>query len=198
MSDLLRRAIVEETRSLAVELRKIDTDVDVSYAEFKQRVLPLLANRGDAFSVTDWIALTSHPNVAIRVRGENNEVLYRIPPFLENSEIRNRKDTNLSAFASDLNNIVADNPANKDTVLYNVLSAFKTDNIDMVVSSVESILALNKIFNDHSMDLIDISPEMAEVYNKAKGTDITDNIARNNEEAKVEEDDVFDGGYDLP
>lgn len=202
MEDLLKRSAVDESRHMTEQLRELDTDIDISIEEFEKRVLPLLANRGENFNVKAWISMTSHPNVGIRVRDENDKVKYHIPPFLDNGEMRANNEVNLSAFASDLDNITADRPRAKDSVLYNVLQSFSARDEDMVVSSVESIILLNKIYNDYDMPEIEIDDVMRQVYVKLKGVEPEVNVVETKtKEAKAKpvEDDIFDDeGFDLP
>ncbi|AQT28153.1 hypothetical protein pVa21_212 [Vibrio phage pVa-21] len=203
MEDLMVRAAVEESRQMTEQLRELDTDIDITLEDFERRVLPQLANRGEAFNVQAWITMTTHPNVGIRVLDKNGDVKYYVPPFLDNGEMRVNKDVNLSAFASDLDNITADRPRAKDSVLYNVLQSFSANDEDMVVSSVEAIMALNKIYADYDMPLIEVDDVMRQVYVKLKGTE--PEVPVSNGEPKVEAkakpvaEDIFeDDGFDLP
>ena len=202
MVDLAKRAAVEESRKMTEQLRELDTDIDITYDEFKARVLPLLGNRGNDFNVQEWISLTSHPNVGIRVLDGNNELMYYVPPFLDNAEMRTRKDMNLSAFANDLDNISADRPRSKDSFLYNVLSSYGTNDEDMIVSSVDAIIELNKIYNDHNMPLIEIDDAMRAAYVELKGVepDVQVSSGENSPaKAKPVEESIFeDDGFELP
>lgn len=203
MEDLARRAAVDESRHMTEQLRELDTDIDITYEEFKKRVLPLLSNRGENFDIQAWISMTSHPNVGIRVLDDNGSVKYYVPPFLDNSEMRSRGDVNLSAFASDLDNISSDRPRSKDSFLYNVLKSFSTKDEDMIVSSVDSIMELNKIYRDHDMPLIEVDELMLKAYVKVKGVEPEVPASNNNPNVKTKAkpvgDDIFDDeGFDLP
>lgn len=203
MEDLMQRAAVEESRKMTEQLRELDTDIDITLDEFEKRVLPLLANRGDNFNVQTWVTLTTHPNVGIRVLDNNNNVKFYVPPFLDNGEMRTNPEVNLSAFANDLDNITADRPVAKDSVLYSVLQSFSAKDEDMVVSSVEAIMALNKIYKHYDMELIEIADVMRQVYVKLKGVEpevpVSNGEPKVNEKAKPVQDDIFeDEGFDLP
>lgn len=203
MVDLAKRAAVDESRKMTEQLRELDTDIDVSYDEFKTRVLPLLADRGENFNVQNWIALTSHPNVGVRVLNDDNELMYYVPPFLDNTEMRTRKDMNLSAFANDLDNISADRPRSKDSFLYNVLSSYGTNDEDMIVSSVDAIIELNKIYADHNMPLIEIDESMRAAYVELKGVEPEVQVSNGEnspaKKAKPVEESIFeDDGFELP
>lgn len=203
MVDLAKRAAVDESRKMTEQLRELDTDIDIGYDEFKSRVLPLLADRGENFNVQSWIALTSHPNVGIRVLDGNGEKIYYVPPFLDNTEMRTRKDMNLSSFASDLDNISADRPRSKDSFLYNVLRSYGTQDEDMIVSSVDAIVELNKIYNGHDMPIIEIDEAMRAAYVELKGVEPDVQVSNGEEpqtkKAKPVENDIFeDDGFELP
>lgn len=203
MEDLMTRAAIEESRQMTEQLRELDTDIDITLEDFEKRVLPLLANRGDNFNVQTWVSLTTHPNVGIRVLDNNGDVKFYVPPFLDNGEMRTNPDVNLSAFANDLDNITADRPVAKDSVLYNVLRSFGANDEDMIISSVEAIMALNKIYQHYDMELIEVDDVMRQVYVKLKGAE--PDVPVSNGEPKVEtkakpvEDNIFeDEGFDLP
>lgn len=203
MEDLMTRAAIEESRQMTEQLRELDTDIDITLEDFERRVLPLLANRGDEFNVQTWVSLTTHPNVGIRVLDNAGNVKFYVPPFLDNGEMRTNPDVNLSAFANDLDNITADRPVAKDSVLYRVLRSFGANDEDMIISSVEAIMALNKIYKHYNMELIEVDDVMRQVYVKLKGSE--PDVPVSNGEPKVEtkakptEDNIFeDEGFDLP
>ncbi len=203
MEDLMTRAAIEESRQMTEQLRELDTDIDITLEDFERRVLPLLANRGDNFNVQTWVSLTTHPNVGIRVLDNNGDVKFYVPPFLDNGEMRTNPDVNLSAFANDLDNITADRPVAKDSVLYNVLRSFGANDEDMVISSVEAIMALNKIYQHYDMELIEVDDVMRQVYVKLKGVEpdvpVSNGKPKVETKAKPVEDNIFeDEGFDLP
>lgn len=206
MSSLGMRGMREELQQAERLIRGIETDIVIDYDTFKKRVLPLLSNRGENFNVQQWIALTTHPNLGIRVL-ENGELKYVVPALLDNSEFSTgNSEVNLSAFASNLDQYSADRPASKDSMLYGVLTAFQTDNSDMIVSSIEAIVNLNKIYKDHKMELIEVDPIMIESYEKITGKkpnldlilvntpSVTDSDVNNTSAT----DDIYDDGFELP
>ncbi len=206
MSSLGMRGMREELQNAEEAIRTIETDIVIDYDTFKRRVLPLLSNRGENFNVQQWISLTTHPNLGIHV-WDNGELKYTVPALLDNSEFSTgNSEINLSAFANNLDQYSADRPASKDSMLYGVLSAFQTNNSDMIVSSIDAIINLNKIYKDHNMDLIEVDPLMIESYEKVTGkAPNLEYIVVNTPTVKSEEvkstasaEDIYDDGFELP
>lgn len=166
---LQQREMVNEMRDVVNQLEQIDTNIDMTYAAFKQKVLPMLLNDGKNFNVQEWIKITSHPNVGIRVQNVDGSVKYHIPAFLDSREISTRGDLNLTSAMGGINEMTSDNPAMKGTVIYNMLNEFKASDGDMLISSIESTLVLNQIFKDHEQPLIALPEEMLKVYTELTG-----------------------------
>jgi len=177
---MLKDAALAEINSVLPLLEAIDTDVHISYRDFKYHLLPLLENIGEDFDVTTWIKNVTHPACAVIVHDDKDtdKVLYTIPPLFEATEL-NKPSFSLATFSGNLKNIVSDNPRNADDIFYNHLSAFKGKDEHGMQSAIEMAIALNVVFKDHKMPLLPLPK------------DVANEIAPVADEPEIE-------GYDLP
>lgn len=202
MTDLRRRAVVDEMRQVIDEIEQIDTGMDISYPQFKQKVLPLLVDGGAKFTPLNWINITSHPNVSMRVLNTDGSIKYHIPAFLDSREITTKGDLNLTAAMSSINDITAENPSMKGTVIHNMLSEFKASDGDMLISSVESTIVLNQIYKDHNEPLIALPEDVINAYKELTGKTVDAPTLKPDgviSTVKREEEDIFvSDEFDLP
>lgn len=184
---VLKRRALKETRAVADQLREIDTDIDVSYDEFKRRCLPLLLNRSGQFDTQAWIRLTSHPNVGIRVRDGDGKQIYYVPSLLSDVQMKNRNQFNIGVIAENFRSMLVEDPYNAPDVIERVLHSCNADRGEVIISAIDAIGHLNKIYKDHQSPIIVISTSLAATYTELTGKEYEWETAEVNPENPTEQ-----------
>lgn len=163
ISDMQKKMVMQELEEANALLSKDVNVTAITYSDFMQYALPVLATIQDgSFNPQNWLRIAGHPlNELSVVDNVSGEEKYRIPSMLAHSDLQAVEEYKLSQVADHAATIRSEAPGLADQQLYDHLSLLSTDEEDNLAYRQRVIVALNKVFGDHDLPLIE-SNQVAE------------------------------------
>ena len=120
--------------------------------DFRRRILPILKTAGDNFDHEQWVREAGSMFTAVRVVGDNGEIIYDIPAPLRTNEYDYTRADRIRDHAEELRQIRQISPERYSAIMYEGLRD-RTIVYDQDKEAVEFAELLVRIFTDHNVPL---------------------------------------------